>query len=283
MTNRRLFIKKASGSVALSLLGTGLAQADASTTSVAPAEDTFRQGIAGYSFVHFKLDESLAMMRKTNIQYLCIKDFHLPMKSTAEEITAFHAKLKESNVTGYGVGPIYMKTREAIDQAFDYAKRVGVDLIIGIPNPEDLPYVEQKVKDSNIRYAIHNHGPGDKIYPNAITINGYIKNLDPRVGMCFDIGHSMRYGNDPVADLEKYSKRIFDMHLKNVTSATHDGTTCELGRGVIDIPAIVKTLRKIKYSGVAGLEYEKDMKDPLAGIAESIGYFRGVLDSTRKA
>jgi len=205
------------------------------------------------------------------------------MKSTAEEITAFHAKLKESNVTGYGVGPIYMKTREAIDQAFDYAKRVGVDLIIGIPNPEDLPYVEQKVKDSNIRYAIHNHGPGDKIYPNAITINGYIKNLDPRVGMCFDIGHSMRYGNDPVADLEKYSKRIFDMHLKNVTSATHDGTTCELGRGVIDIPAIVKTLRKIKYSGVAGLEYEKDMKDPLAGIAESIGYFRGVLDSTRKA
>jgi sugar phosphate isomerase/epimerase len=283
MTNRRLFIKKASGSVALSLLGTGLAQADASTTPVAPAEDTFRQGIAGYSFVHFKLDESLAMMRKTNIQYLCIKDFHLPMKSTAEEITAFHAKLKESNVTGYGVGPIYMKTREAIDQAFDYAKRVGVDLIIGIPNPEDLPYVEQKVKDSNIRYAIHNHGPGDKIYPNAITINGYIKNLDPRVGMCFDIGHSMRYGNDPVADLEKYSKRIFDMHLKNVTSATHDGTTCELGRGVIDIPAIVKTLRKIKYSGVAGLEYEKDMKDPLAGIAESIGYFRGVLDSTRKA
>lgn len=283
MTNRRLFIKKASGSVALSLLGTGLAQADASTTPVAPAEDTFRQGIAGYSFVHFKLDESLAMMRKTNIQYLCIKDFHLPMKSTAEEITAFHAKLKESNVTGYGVGPIYMKTRKAIDQAFDYAKRVGVDLIIGIPNPEDLPYVEQKVKDSNIRYAIHNHGPGDKIYPNAITINGYIKNLDPRVGMCFDIGHSMRYGNDPVADLEKYSKRIFDMHLKNVTSATHDGTTCELGRGVIDIPAIVKTLRKIKYSGVAGLEYEKDMKDPLAGIAESIGYFRGVLDSTRKA
>lgn len=284
MSNRRSFIKGASGSVALSLLGAGLTRADAPSASAPAAEETFRQGIAGYSFVHFKLDESLAMMRKTDLKYLCIKDFHLPMKSTAEEIAAFHAKLKESGVTGYAVGPIYMKTREAIDQAFDYAKRVGVDLIIGIPNTEDLSHVEQKVKEyGTIRYAIHNHGPGDKIYPNADTIMGHIKNLDSRVGMCLDIGHTMRYGNDPYADLEKYAKRIFDMHLKNVTSATHDGTTCELGRGVIDIPRIVKVLRKTKYSGVAGLEYEKDMKDPLAGIAESMGYLRGVLDSTRKA
>ncbi len=270
--------------MAISLLGSGLASAAEASNPAKSTEETFRQGIAGFSFLHFKLDEALAMMRKTDLHYLCIKDFHLPLNSTDEQIAAFHAKLKESNVTGYGVGPIYMKTRAAIDQAFAYAKRVGVDLIIGIPNVEDLPYVEQKVKEYNtIRYAIHNHGPGDKIYPNAITIMGYIKDLDPRMGLCLDIGHSTRYGNDPIVDLEKYSKRIFDMHLKNVTSATHDGTTCELGRGVIDIPAVVKTLRKIKYSGVAGLEYEKDMKDPLAGIAESIGYFRGVLEASRKS
>jgi inosose dehydratase len=280
MSTRRNFIKGASGTVAISLLGSGLAEASENQAAPAAA-DTFKQGVAGYSFVHFKLDEALAMMRKTDLHYLCIKDFHLPLNSTPEQIAAFHAKLKESDVTGYAVGPIYMKTHEAIDQAFDYARRVGVDLIVGIPNHEDLPYVEQKVKDTNIRYAIHNHGPGDKLYPNAISIMNLIGKMDKRMGLCFDIGHSMRYGNDPIADLEKYSDRIFDMHLKNVTSATHDGKTCELGRGVIDIPAVVKTLRKIKYSGVCGLEYEKDMKDPLAGIAESIGYFRGVLDSTR--
>jgi len=132
------------------------------------------------------------------------------------------------------------------------------------------------VKEYDIRFAIHNHGPEDKLYPNATSINNLIKDLDSRVGICFDMGHDTRDNQDAVADLGKYSKRIFDIHLKNVTSATKDGTTCELGRGVIDIPAFVKMLRKVKYSGSCSLEYEKDMKDPLAGIAESVGYFRGV-------
>ena len=249
--------------------------------SYVAGEDSFKLGIAGYSFVNFNLDESLKMMKKVDVHYLCIKDFHLPFKSTAEEIAAFHAKLKDNNVIGYAVGPIYTKTKEEIDKAFDYAKRVGVDLLIGIPAHADLEYVAQKTKEYNIRYAIHNHGPEDKLYPNAESIYNRIKNLDQRVGICFDMGHNKRDGRDSVVDLQKYSKRIFDMHLKNVTEAANKGTTCELGRGVIDIPAFVKMLRKVNYKGSCSLEYEKDMKDPLAGIAESVGYFKGVCDGTR--
>lgn len=279
MNQRRDFFKKSLAGLAVT--GAAVAFPKLARAEVAAKkEEPFRLGMAGYSFVHFKLDQALEMMRKTDVHYLCIKDFHLPYASTAEEIAAFHAKLKESGVTGYAVGPIYMKTRQEIDNAFDYAKRVGVKMIVGIPNPEDLPYVDQKVKEYDMRYAIHNHGPGDKLYPNAITVNNLVKDLDARVGLCFDMGHDMRYGNDPIADMKKYAKRIFDIHLKNVTSATHDGKTCELGRGVIDIPAFVKVLRKVNYSGVCALEYEKDMKDPLAGIAESVGYFHGVLNAS---
>jgi len=247
----------------------------------AAGKDPFKLAIAGYSFLNFNLDESLKMMKRVDVHYLCIKDFHLPFKSTAEEITAFHAKLKDNNVMGYAVGPIYTKNKEEIDNAFDYAKRVGVDLLIGIPAHADLEYVAQKTKEYNIRYAIHNHGPQDKLYPNAESIYNLIKKLDQRVGICFDMGHNKRDGRDSVADLQKFSKRIFDMHLKNVTVAANEGTTCELGRGVIDIPAFVKMLRKVNYQGCCSLEYEKDMKDPLAGIAESVGYFRGVCDGTR--
>ncbi|RYE39795.1 MAG: sugar phosphate isomerase/epimerase, partial [Sphingobacteriales bacterium] len=183
----------------------------------APKDDAFKLAIAGFSFVNFKLDESLKMMKKVDAHYLCIKDFHLPYNSTAEQITAFHATLKENGVTGYAVGPIYTKTRKDIDNAFDYAKRVGVDLIIGIPDHADLEYLSQKTKEYNIRYAIHNHGPEDKLYPTAESIHNLIKNLDPRVGICFDMGHNTRAGKDSVADLQTYNKRIFDMHLKNVT------------------------------------------------------------------
>lgn len=244
-------------------------------------EDLFKLGIAGYSFLNFKLEESLKMMRRVDTHYLCIKDFHLPFKSTAEQIAAFHALLKENGVTGYAVGPIYTKNKIEIDNAFDYAKRVGVDLIIGIPEHNDLEYVSEKVKEHQIRYAIHNHGPDDKLYPNAGSIYQRIKNLDPGVGICFDMGHNQRDGRDPVTDLKRYASRIFDMHLKNVTSATKEGTTCELGRGIINIPDYVKMLRKVHFTGVCGLEYEKDMKNPLAGIAESVGYFRGVCDGKR--
>ncbi|HKG08024.1 MAG TPA: sugar phosphate isomerase/epimerase family protein [Pedobacter sp.] len=244
------------------------------------APDTFKLAIAGFSFVNFNLQESLKMMKKVDARYLCIKDFHLPYNSTPEQIAAFHATLKESGVTGYAVGPIYTKTKKDIDNAFDYAKRAGVDLIIGIPLHADLAYVAQKVKLSGIRYAIHNHGPEDELYPTAESIYNLIKDLDPGVGICFDMGHNARAGRDSVSDLHTYSKRIFDMHLKNITASTKTGTTCELGRGVINIPAFVKMLRKIKYTGYCGLEYEKDMKDPLAGIAESLGYFRGVCEAT---
>lgn len=279
MDNRRGFIKKGIlGVVAGSALSIPNTMAAAQNDK---KQDTFKLGIAGYSFVHFDLAQSLEMMKKVDVRYLCIKDFHLPFNSTAEQIAAFHAQLKAANVTGYAVGPIYTRSREEMDNAFDYAKRVGVDMVVGIPNHEDLEYLDKKVKEYNIRYAIHNHGPEDKLYPNATSIIERIKNLDPRIGLCFDMGHNMRDGHDPIADLKKYSRRIFDMHLKNVTAAQAEGKTCELGRGVIDIPAFVKMLRKVKYTGVCSLEYEKDMKEPLAGIAESVGYFRGVVDASK--
>lgn len=168
MDNRRGFIKKG-------LLGVVAGTALAVPQGVAKAmdnkkEDTFKLGIAGYSFVHFDLEKSLEMMKKVDVHYLCIKDFHLPYKSNAAQISAFHAQLKEAGVTGYAVGPIYTPNREEIDNAFDYAKRVGVDMVVGIPNHEDLEYLDTKVKEYDIRYAIHNHGPEDKLYPNATSI-----------------------------------------------------------------------------------------------------------------
>lgn len=280
MNNRRKFLKQASSALAIGAVAPVMAHENASMPKA--QEDLFKLGIAGYSFVHFKLDQALEMMRKVDVHYLCIKDFHLPFNSTDEQIAAFHATLKASNVTGYAVGPIYMKTTQEIDNGFEYAKRVGVKLIVGVPNEELLPYIDKKVKEYDMRYAIHIHGPDIKLWPNASSVINAVKNLDPRMGLCFDMGHDARFGDDPIADLKKYADRIFDIHLKNVTAASKEGKTCELGRGIIDVPAFVAMLRKIKYSGSCSLEYEKDMKDPLAGIAESVGYFKGVCQASRK-
>jgi len=243
--------------------------------------EKFKVGMAGYTFLKFDIDIALATMKRTDVHYLCIKDFHLPMASTDEQIADFHAKLKASGVTGYAVGPIYMKSEKDIDNAFEYAKRVGVKLIIGVPNYDLLPYVDKKVKEYDFRLAIHLHGPDIATYPDAEDVWNHVKDLDPRIGMCLDIGHDTRNGKDPVADLKKYQSRVFDIHIKDVTGTTKLGYSLEVGRGVINFPAFVKMLRKVGYSGVCSLEHEKDMGDPFMGIAESIGYFRGVIEATK--
>lgn len=249
-----------------------------------PAPDTyenFKVGMAGYTFVNFDLDKTLDIMQKCDVKYLCIKDFHLPLSSSDIQIEEFHQKLSAKGVTGYAVGPIYMKTEEEVDNAFEYAKRVGVKLIVGVPNYELLPYVDKKVKEYDFKYAIHLHGPDMALYPDADDVWENVKGLDPRIGMCLDIGHDRRNGKDPIEDLEKYISRVFDIHLKDVTGATKAGYSVEVGRGILDIPGFVRMLRKTGYDGVCSLEHERNMKDPFLGIAESIGYFRGVIEATK--
>jgi Sugar phosphate isomerases/epimerases len=244
--------------------------------------EPFKIGMAGFSFVRFDLDQTLEVMEKLKVTYLCIKDFHLPFNSTDEEIAAFHAKLAAKGVVGYAVGPIYMKTEQEVDNAFEYARRVGVKTIVGVPNVELLPYVDQKVKEYGFNYAIHLHGPDIELFPDAEDVWNHTKDLDPRIGMCLDIGHDIRNGKDPVKDLKKYHSRVFDIHIKDVTGDTKLGYSVEIGRGIIDFPGFVKMLRKVGYTGVCSLEHEKNMQDPFLGIAESIGYFRGVIRATKK-
>ena len=293
MLPRRTFLKQA-GVVLASAGGSVLF---AHRTAAQPAANSdrsaapFRLGIAGFTFNKFKLGPTLEMVNKVGVRFLCIKDFHLPLKSTEAEIAAFHAECKRFDVTGYAVGPIYMGSEEEVTAAFAYAKRVGVKTVVGIPfkleggkrvaAPALLKLINAKVQEYDMRYAIHNHGPDmPELFPTAESAMEMIGDTDKRVGLCLDIGHEYRAGQDPVAAVKKYADRLHDLHLKNVTAASKQGRSIELPRGAIDLPALVRALRQVNYQGVCSLEYEKDMDNPLAGIAECIGYFRGVVDAT---
>ena len=289
---RRTFLKNSAASAILIAAGgipTGVSAKEKgdkkkknTTIKTPPSEpDTFHLGMAGFTFAKFNLQTTLETMRKLDVHYLCIKDFHLPLDSNADQISSFHAKLAEYGVKGYAVGPIYMKTEAEADRAFEYAKRVGVNMLVGVPNHELLDYVEDKVKQYDIRLAIHLHGPDSDLYPDATDIWNHVCDRDERMGMCLDIGHNLRYGSDSLRDFSKYHSRVYDMHLKDVTGDTKEGKRAELGRGIIDFPRFVQLLRKYRYSGCVSLEHEKDMDNPFMGIAESVGYFRAICDATK--
>ncbi len=276
MQSRRKFIQ--SGAIGVAASAIMPLQGKASLQKqIADKHAALKIGMAGYTFLNFDLVTSINMMKRVNVTNLSIKDFHLPLDSSPEKIKDVIKQLTDAGITPYAVGVIYMKSKEAVDQAFAYAKNVGVDMIVGVPDYDLLDYTEGKVKAYNIKIAIHNHGPMDKLYPGPKDAYDHISKRDKRMGLCIDIGHTQRTGVAPSDAVLQFKDRLFDLHIKDVTAATNDGQAIEIGRGVIDFPALIKALNKINYSGCCSIEFEKDMKDPLPGIAESVGYFRGVM------
>jgi sugar phosphate isomerase/epimerase len=260
----------------------GAEQIGASTypsVSAKKGKEKFNLGLASYTFRKFPTEQTIAMTKRLGLKYIGFKDFHMPLKSTPEQIQTTVAKVKEAGLTLYACGVIYMKTEADIQQAFDYAKAAGTKMIIGVPNYELLGLVEKKVKEYDIKVAIHNHGADFPLYPSPASAYERVKDLDKRMGLCIDIGHTQRAGIDPSEAVEKFADRLLDIHIKDESSATTEGTTVEMGRGVIDLVKLMRTLEKIDYSGIAAFEFEKDENDPLAGVAESVGYTRGILAS----
>ena len=279
--SRRQFFQRAGAGAAVSLAtaGRGLAApgpAEGTTPPGQPARP-FSLGIASYTFKDFSLDQTLAMTARVGLKQVCLKSFHLSLESTPDEIAQAAAKVKKAGLVLYGGGVISMRNEKEVNQAFDYAKAAGMTTIVGVPVPDLLPLVNEKVRQYDIRVAIHNHGPGDKVYPAPENAYEKIKGLDKRIGLCIDIGHTLRYAVDPVRAAKQFADRLLDIHIKDVTAASAAGKTVEIGRGIIDIPNFLRTLVEIRYAGVVAFEFEKDPKDPLAGLAESVGYVRGVL------
>lgn len=279
-TSRRGFLKSAcAGWGAAAAGGWAFAGSDHRPLSAPPAktEFGFALGLASYTFRAFGLDETLAMAKRLDLRKISLKSMHLPLESTPDRTRSVLAKVQAAGLDLYAGGVIYMTTEAEVRRAFEYAQAAGMKLIIGVPNPKFLPLTETLAKRYDIGVAIHNHGPTDKLYPTAASVYDKVKGLDRRMGLCLDIGHEERCGLVPAASAERCFDRLLDVHIKDMNASTAAGTAVEIGRGVIDIPKLMRTLVRLKYAGAVSLEYEKDEKDPLPGAAESIGYVRGVL------
>lgn len=280
-TSRRNFLKTA-GIAAVSMSGTvtGCCKKEEPVT-VKDGYKRLKLGMASYTFRQFSLDDTLAITNRLGLKHICFKNrFHLPLESTEEDTKAVSLKVKEAGLNLYGFGVVVISKEEDIPQAFQCAKNAGISVINGVTRDDNYSLLEpinKAVQEYDIRFAIHNHGPEEDLYPSPKSAYDKIKDMDPRMGLCIDVGHTRRAGTDPAESIEMYFDRLFDVHIKDINSSEPEGRTVEIGRGVIDVPKILRTLLKLDYQGIVGFEFEKDPDDPLAGAAESIGYVKGVL------
>lgn len=237
----------------------------------------FSLGLASYTFRAFTLDQTIQMTRRLALEKIVLKDFHLSPDAPPDEVAREAKKVRDSGLDLYGAGVVYIQKPEEVEKIFRFAATAALRMLIAAPDPSLLPFIEKQVRQTGIQVAIHNHGPGDKFYPTPGDAYARIKNLDRRIGICLDVGHTARAGLDPAAEARRVSDRLLDVHLKDVSAAGPEGETVEIGRGVIDIKSFLKAIMAINYRGTLAFEFEKDEKDPLPGVAESVGYVRALL------
>jgi inosose dehydratase len=275
MTTRRDFVKLAGVGALATTLPSLTGQA---ATTISKPKGEINMGIAGYTFLEYKdnIDKVIEVMKAVDVKNISLKNFQLPYDSNQQRVDEVIGKFKSAGITVYGLGVIYLKTEKEVDNAFNYAKMAGVKIIIAAPDFAVLNYVEKKAKEYAIKVAIHNHGPEDKLFPDIDSIFDKIKAMDPVMGICLDIGHTFRCGHDPAAMLLKFKDRIYDMHIKDVDEPVEKGQNVVNGRGKMDFVNLVKALNKSGYAGMCSLEYEQK-GDPGMGIAESVGFFKGVI------
>ncbi|MCA9127257.1 MAG: sugar phosphate isomerase/epimerase [Planctomycetales bacterium] len=238
-------------------------------------------GVATYSLRELPIEEAINGVLRVGLKYVSIKNVknHVDISHAAEERRRRVQMFRDNGIEPLSIGNVSMRQGEAeIRQAFEYARDINIPTIVCAPSHDAIPVLDKMVKEFDIRLAIHNHGPEDKgFFPSPYDVMRAVEQFDQRIGLCIDVGHTARAGVDPAESIIKCKDRLYDVHMKDISALGNRNTPIESGRGILDTKSILAALLEIGFQGHVGFEYEKDSKDPVPGLAESIGYTKGLL------
>ena len=239
-----------------------------------------RLGVASYTFRNFERAKLIGFLKQLNVSTVNLKNVkdHLPFDEQPE--TAALADYSAAAIKLHAAGTIYFDKNEDADirSKFEYCKRAGIPVIVaGDPTPETLPRIEKFVREYDIRFALHNHGPEDKLWHSPLDVLKAVKNMDPRMGCCIDVGHTSRAGTDVVQAIREVGPRVFNVHMKDLADFNEKESQITVGEGKMPIPQIFQALTAVGYKGFVDLEYEIFPDDPMPGVLASFAYMRGVL------
>ncbi len=277
--SRRNFVQS-SALIAAASVTQGAIPLLAQPTAASGKPSPIHLGLASYTFRNFTRAQMIGYMKQLNVNALNAKDVkdHLPMNP--EEEAKAVADYTAAGIKLHAAGTIYFPKDEDDDirSKFEYCKRAGISVIVaGDPAPETLPRIEKFVKEYDIRLAIHNHGPEDKLWHSPLDVLKGVQKYDSRIGCCIDIGHTVRAGTDVVKAIHEVGPRLYNMHAKDLTSFTSKESQVSVGEGILPIREIFEALIAINYKGFVDLEYEVHADDPMPGAMASFAYMRGVL------
>lgn len=209
------------------------------------------------------------MMKSLGIETVDLNPRHLPLDADPEQIDAAKKLVADQQLMllSYGVVNQFTRDHAGNKRIFELARRLGVRNLTANPREDSLDSVEQLAADFDIRVAIHNHGPGSS-FDKVADVLSVLKDRHANLGACADLGHFIRSGEDPVRCVTLLEGRLYGIHLKDFDAPRKDAKGCILGKGMLDVPAVFRALKKVNFPTDAclSLEYEENEKDPLEDI-----------------
>jgi inosose dehydratase len=262
------------------IAGLGVPLLDALNALGKPGAETLKLGVASISLSKLPPEEVIGALKEFHVRYISLFKTHCPWGGTAEECRAAAKIFTDAGLTVTGSGVIDLPNKEeTVRKAFENARAASLPKMICKPSLDAYPLVEKFVKEFDMKIAVHNHGPEDKVYPSPYIAWEAIQPYDQRIGLCIDVGHCARAGVSPVEAIHKCHTRLYDIHLKD--SSAEAGAKKDIpeivGHGKLDIKGILNALIEVKYPHIVAFEYEKGGKDPRIGLGESINYVQALL------
>ena len=230
----------------------------------------FAVGCQAYTFNRFSVFEAIEKTASTGAKV--IEFFPGQKLSTTEPDVKFghdatpevwekvKAKLKEAGITPVAYGVVGLSKDEAASRkVFEFAKSFGIR-VINTESVDAIDTFEKLVKEYDIKVGFHDHPkrPNDESYklwdPNYIL--SVVKDRDPRIGSCADIGHWVRSGLKPIDCVKILKGRIVSSHMKDLHAPLPSGHDVHWGEGVSGVKEVLDEYKAQGFEGPISVEYE---------------------------
>ena len=239
-------------------------------------------GIQLYSLRGYKVDEAMKHARDIGFRFVEFYGDMYPVNSDAAAIAGMKKKLADLGLTvsAHGVNG-FGGDAAANRKVFEFAKAAGIPCLSADPSPEAFKSLDELVKEFDIKIAIHNHGPNHR-YNKVVDVLKAIEGHDERIGACADLGHYIRSGEKPTEVIRLLKGRLYGIHLKDFQDMKDVTKGVILGKGHLDVPAVMASLVQTNFpkNGALSLEYEENPQNPLDDIRQCYAVAKDALAKT---
>ena len=234
-------------------------------------------GVISYLLRHHNTPAAMAFLRDIGFDRVELDYRHADGLCDYHKVDADGAarmrQLCESNgiVPGaYCVGGLNRSHLGDLQRVFEFAKGLGVDVVVGVLDPEILPQLDEVCNEYGIYYAIENHR--GNVFESAETILQALEGYSSYIGANVETGHFAAAGLTPVEEVRKLEGRIYHVHFKDSDQRQ------PLGSGTADLPAVTAELKRQGYDRLWSIEHYEyqgiDDETLRQGLTQALAYIK---------